>query len=96
MDEQQNAPEQQPQPAPAGAMPGMGPTGMPVRPFYYTPDTFNKLYMWWWILIAAGIVTAVIIIGFFALIAAYVLGCMLLYKSWNQIQDGYQKRCPSR
>lgn len=69
---------------------------MPVKPYFYTPDTFKKLYMWWWILIAAGIVTLIIFIGIFALIAAYVLGFILLYKSWNQIQDGYQKTTPGK
>ncbi|GAB5496494.1 MAG: hypothetical protein Phyf2KO_15740 [Phycisphaerales bacterium] len=69
---------------------------MPVRPYFYTPDTFKKLYMWWWILIAVGIVTMIILIGIFALIAAAVIGYIFLFKCWNQIQDGYQKTTPGK
>ena len=90
-DQHQPAPPPPPPPSPAA-----GPTGMPVRPYFYTPDTFKNLYMWWWILIAVGVVTLLIFIGLFALLAAFVLGLIFIYKSWNQIQDGYQKTTPGK
>lgn len=69
---------------------------MPVRPFYYTPDTFKKFFTWWWILLAVGAVTSIILIGIPVLIAAYVLWFMFMFKCWNQIQDGYQKTTPGK
>ena len=91
MDQQTPAP--QPIPAPA---PQHTPGNMPVYQTAYTPEEFKKLFMWWWILIIVGIVTFIIFIGYFALIAAAVIGWILMYKHWNQIQDGYQKTTPGK
>ncbi len=71
-----------------------GPIGGPPAP--YPPESFATLYMWWAILMGAGTVLCIVIIGIPALIAAIVLKCMLMYKSWNQIQDGYQRTSPGK
>jgi hypothetical protein len=69
-----------------------GPVGGPSFP--YQPETFSQIYLWWAILFGAGLLTAVILIGFAALIAAAVLHAVLMFKSWNQIQDGNQRTSP--
>ncbi len=66
-----------------------GPVGGPMIP--YRPETFSTLYLWFAILYGAGILLAVILIGIPAWIAAIVLCNILLFKAWNQIQDGYQR-----
>ena len=60
-------------------------------PFPYPPESFASLYLWYAILTGVGIVTAVFLIGIPVLIAALVLYCVLIYKAWNQIQDGHQQ-----
>jgi len=72
------------------------PGSMPVFHSAYTPEHLNKLFMWWWILLLAGVITFIIFIGYFAMIASAVIGYMLMYKFWNQIQDGYQKTTPGK
>ena len=44
-----------------------------------------------WIPTAAGLLVFAVLIGFPAWIAAILLSFILLFKAWNQIQDGYQR-----
>lgn len=59
--------------------------------FPYKPGTFETLYLWWAILLGVSIPLVFILIGFGTLIASIVLFWILIYKAWNQIQDGYQR-----
>jgi hypothetical protein len=83
-----------PAPAVQGYQPGAavfprGPIGEPVIP--YRPETFSSLYLWFAILAGVSIPLMFVLIGFVTLIAAGVFALILLFKAWNQIQDGYQR-----
>ena len=91
MDQQTPAPEPAPQTAPQTAsqpaptpapapVPQHAPGQMPVYQTSYTPEEFNKLFMWWWILLAASIPGMFIFIGGPLIIAAIVIGYILMYK----------------
>jgi hypothetical protein len=69
-----------------------GPVGGP--PIPYQPGVFSSLYLWYAILLGVGLPCCLLIIGIPAVIAAVVLQYILLYKAWNQIQDGYQRTGP--
>jgi hypothetical protein len=66
-----------------------GPVSTPQFP--YQPETFALLFMWTLILTIASVPLVFILIGFGTIIAAIVLASIFLYKTWNQIQDGYQR-----
>ncbi len=68
-----------------------GPIGGPMFP--YQPGTFGTLYLWWAILAGLGLIP---VLGFPMLIAGIVLGCIMLYRFWNQIQDGHQRTSPGK
>lgn len=103
MDEQ-NTPQDQQQPAPQAPPPppasSHGPSGMLVRPMRYSPETFKSLYLWWMILAIVGSVLTITIIGAILglpiLIAAAVIFYIMLFKCWNQIQDGHQNTTPGK
>ncbi len=93
----QTAPQTASQPAPTPALvPQHAPGQMPVYQTSYTPEEFNKLFMWWWILLAASIPGMFIFIGGPLMLASIVIGCILMYKYWNQLQDGSQKTTPGK
>lgn len=67
-----------------------GPVGGPMIP--YRPETFSSLYLWFAILFGVSIpLMFVFFVGFGTLIASVVLSYVLLFKAWNQIQDGHQR-----
>jgi hypothetical protein len=70
------------------------PVGGPSFP--YDPQVFSTLYMWWAILLGVGLATSWFFIGIPAVIAAIVLRCVIMYKAWNQVQDGYQRTTPGK
>jgi len=51
-------------------------------------------FKWLWICLAAGIPLTLLIVGIFGLIAASILGFMLLYQFWKVIQDGPARTTP--
>lgn len=65
------------------------------NPAYKTPDMeikeLNDLFMWYWICLIGSIFT----FGLSA-IASIVLFCIILYKCWQQIQDGYARTSPGK
>jgi hypothetical protein len=60
----------------------------------YTPESFHKLWLWYAWLICLGAVFSFILIGIPALIAAIVIGYILLYRFWSLIQDGKARTSP--
>lgn len=60
----------------------------------YTPESFHKLWLWYTWLICLGAVFTFILIGIPALIAAVVIGYILLYRFWRIIQDGKARTSP--
>ena len=70
----------------------------------YKPESFSTLYLWWAII--AGLHLLLLVpslilwpLHFIALpifIASVVFEVLILYKAWNQIQDGAQRTTPGR
>jgi len=91
------------QPAAATSLAGLFPAGIaPVNQQAYvsyaeykTPEMkvkeLENLFMWYWICLIGSIVT----FGLSA-IASAVLFYIILYRSWQQIQDGYARTTPGK
>jgi hypothetical protein len=79
-----------------------GPIGGPLYP--YQPQSFSTLYLWW--AIAAGVHVLVLfpciilfplhLLAFPIFVASVTMEAILLYKAWNQIQDGQQRTSPGK
>ncbi len=78
------------------------PQSGPLQP--YQPATFNTLYLWWAIVVGLHLLLLLPSIIVYPLqyiaipifIAAIVFENLILYKAWNQIQDGCQRTTPGR
>lgn len=100
LDQQNHAPP----PLPSWCVPQgpRGPIGGPPRP--YQPEGFSTLYLWWAICVGVCLVVLVPaiaahglqILAIPAALAAVALETIILYRSWNQIQDGFQRASPGR
>lgn len=93
MDEHNNAGQSQSAPPTPPSSPGPVSYGKPVSAPMppYQPKMFNTFYWLWLGLAIAGAPLVLILIGYFMIIASVVFWAMFVFKSWNQIQDGYQR-----
>ena len=74
----------------------------PIRP--YQPATFSTLFLWWAIIAGVLLLLMLLSIAVWPLhyvaipvfIATTVFEALILYKAWNQIQDGAQRTTPGR
>ena len=87
-----------PQIRPTGtAGPAGSPTPSSIEPSArYSAKSTATLYGWWLGLTISGWVLLIILIGIPLLIAAIVVGCILLYRGWAVIQDGNARTTPGR
>lgn len=91
-----------PLPCPPNPVAGQSRIGGPLQP--YQPATFSTLYLWWAIIAGLHLlllVPAIVVwpLHFIALpifIASIVFEALILYKAWNQIQDGLQRTTAGR
>ncbi|MEZ6212259.1 MAG: hypothetical protein R3B46_13595 [Phycisphaerales bacterium] len=98
MDDHNNAGQSQSAPPTPPSAPGPVSYGKPVSAPMppYQPKMFNTFY---WLYLGLGIAAIplyFVCVGPFVLIAAVVFWAMLLFKSWNQIQDGHQETTPGQ
>jgi len=82
-----------PPPVAAGAPPAYRGTA---PAYVHDPDSLKTMWLWWAILLGAGYPLCFLIIGFPMIIAAVVLGFILLYRWWDAIQDGNPQTTPGK
>jgi hypothetical protein len=89
-----NLPPAPPPVAPVSAAPYYGTQVMPQAAV--NAESLKQLFMVFWILLAVSVPLVFIYIGFFTLIAALVIGYILLYRYWQVIQDGNVRTTPGK
>lgn len=68
----------------------------PVPSYTRNPENLSTLWTWWFILLIVGVPLSFVFIGIPMVIAAAVIGYVMLYKWWAIIQDGKARTTPGQ